>query len=215
MSQDETSAKNDRDVRTGKRLTLIFLLWPIVLVEVLFMTSAEAVTTFGLLAAPILSAVLVWVAMRHYPGTRRFLKIFVAVTFTLTIVLNYYCAIRANAGLFPQTIAHVYDQLSGSPLRRLSLVFGDLFRYAPLTKGLTGMHTIPQMLWFLVLQHCATMTGPYFLLLMFVTPAFLALPVFWLWVVLSVLYVVLPQRAWAWMTAVLVHGWKKMMKHGH
>jgi len=35
-------------------------------------------------------------------------------------------------------------------------------------------------------------------------PWWLALPVFWLWVVLSVLYVVLPQRAWGWMKALVV-----------
>ena len=32
-------------------------------------------------------------------------------------------------------------------------------------------------------------------------PSWLALPIFWLWVVLSVLCVVLPQRAWGWMKA--------------
>ncbi|MHB8070422.1 MAG: hypothetical protein ACYDHF_00520 [Candidatus Cryosericum sp.] len=37
------------------------------------------------------------------------------------------------------------------------------------------------------------------LLLLVLSPSWLAIPVFWLWVVLSALYVVLPPRAWKWM----------------
>jgi hypothetical protein len=44
-------------------------------------------------------------------------------------------------------------------------------------------------------------------------PSWLALPTFWLWVVLSVLYVLLPPRAWGWMRAAVVQGWKKIAKH--
>lgn len=60
------------------------------------------------------------------------------------------------------------------------------------------------MLLSLVFQHYSPLTGPFFLLLLLIIPSFLALPVFWLWVVLSVLYVVLPQRAWVWMKAGVV-----------
>jgi len=42
------------------------------------------------------------------------------------------------------------------------------------------------------------------LALLVLVPFWLALPVFWLWVVLSVLYVVLPQRAWRWIKAGVV-----------
>jgi hypothetical protein len=48
------------------------------------------------------------------------------------------------------------------------------------------------------------LTGPFFLLLLLILPSFLAIPLFWLWVLLSVLYVVLPQRAWGWMKAGIV-----------
>jgi hypothetical protein len=42
------------------------------------------------------------------------------------------------------------------------------------------------------------------LVLLVLAPSWLALPIFWLWVVLSTLYVVLPQRAWGWMKAKAV-----------
>ncbi len=40
-------------------------------------------------------------------------------------------------------------------------------------------------------------------------------PIFWLdvvLVILSVLYVILPERAWEWMKAAVVRGWRKMVK---
>jgi hypothetical protein len=45
------------------------------------------------------------------------------------------------------------------------------------------------------------------LLLLVLSPSWLALSVFWLWVALSVLYVVLPQRTWGWMGGALRRGW--------
>lgn len=50
------------------------------------------------------------------------------------------------------------------------------------------------------------------LLPLLITPRFLAMPVFWLWVVLSVLYVVLPQKAWGWMKARVVRASAKFRR---
>jgi hypothetical protein len=44
------------------------------------------------------------------------------------------------------------------------------------------------------------------LLLLVLSPSWLTIPVFWLWVVLSALYVVLPQRAWKWTGNALRRG---------
>jgi Zn-dependent protease with chaperone function len=57
------------------------------------------------------------------------------------------------------------------------------------------------------------MVGPYFLLLMFLAPPFLAFPIFWLWVVLSVLYVVLPERWWRWFRDRVKLLWKRIGHH--
>jgi hypothetical protein len=56
----------------------------------------------------------------------------------------------------------------------------------------------------------ASMTALPCFLLMLITPSFLALPVFWLWVVLSVLYVVMPQKAWGWMRDKAKLLWKRV-----
>jgi hypothetical protein len=62
----------------------------------------------------------------------------------------------------------------------------------------------------LFLSPYTPMLGPYYLLILLIIPPFLAFPIFWLWVVLSVLYVVLPQRAWGWMKSSVVRGWKRV-----
>ena len=51
------------------------------------------------------------------------------------------------------------------------------------------------------------MTSVPILLLLLIIPHFLALPVYWLWVVLSALYVVLPSRAWKWTGHALQRAW--------
>ena len=53
----------------------------------------------------------------------------------------------------------------------------------------------------------AAMTGQNFLLLILINASFLAMPVFWLWIVPSILYVVLPQRTWGWMKVAVVRLW--------
>ena len=89
----------------------------------------------------------------------------------------------------------------------------DLFsKYVTLPSFLGPLtdQNMPLLLLYLVVSQYSLLTGPYFVLLLLITPSFLALPVFWLWVVLSVLYVVLPQRAWLWMKSSVVRGWKRV-----
>jgi hypothetical protein len=56
------------------------------------------------------------------------------------------------------------------------------------------------------------MTVVPFALPILITPRFLSFPIFWLWVILSVLYVVLPQRAWGWAGHVLHRTWTKVRR---
>jgi hypothetical protein len=48
------------------------------------------------------------------------------------------------------------------------------------------------------------------LAMLVLVPSWLALPTFWLWVVLSVLYVVLPPRAWGWMKHEAKRVWARV-----
>jgi hypothetical protein len=50
------------------------------------------------------------------------------------------------------------------------------------------------------------------LVLLVLSPSWLAIPVFWLWIVLSALYVVLPQRAWKWMGHALQGVWSAIRR---
>jgi len=68
------------------------------------------------------------------------------------------------------------------------------------TEGIPGILLglpafVPVFRWTIFTPY-AFMTSVPILLLLLIIPHFLALPVFWLWVVLSALYVVLTSRAW-------------------
>lgn len=50
------------------------------------------------------------------------------------------------------------------------------------------------------------------LLLLVLSPSWLAIPVFWLWLVLSVLWVVLPPKAWKWTGDALQRSWSAIRR---
>ncbi len=79
------------------------------------------------------------------------------------------------------------------------------------TEGIPGILLglpafVPVFRWTIFTPY-ALMTSVPILLLLLIIPPFLALPIYWLWVVLSILYVVLPARAWKWMGNALRRGW--------
>lgn len=50
------------------------------------------------------------------------------------------------------------------------------------------------------------------LLLLVLSPSWLAIPVFWLWIVLSVFWVVLPSRTWKWTGDALQRAWSAVWR---
>lgn len=200
-----------------RRLTRIFLLWPVfqLLVTYLFGLCLSSLLTpvngdyfyilyeYMMFLSPVLTAVLVGIALRHRPVLYRLLKVVVGVSLVLAVLTNYTCATTASGGNFLQVLRGSIHYPDRSLLGKLMGLYERFATLPSFVGPLTSYRTL-LTLFFVGVQHCSLLAGPYFLLLMLITPPFLALPVFWLWVVMSVLYVVLPQRAWARMKAELI-----------
>ena len=162
-----------------------------------------------MLLSPVVAAVLIVIALRHHPVLHRFLKVVVAFSLFLMVPTNHTSATVASRGGFFQAWTKDYNLYPFLPLAdKLAGLFTKYVTLPTFLGPLTDQN-MPLLLLYMVVSQYSLLTGPYFVLLLLVAPSFLALPVFWLWVVLSVLYIVLPQRAWGWMKSSLVRGWKK------
>jgi len=164
------------------------------------------------LGSPVLAAIMIVIAVRHYPASRRFLKWFVAITLVATILFGgfFQCASLASRGKLVSTMEHTYTNYSNAepPISTsrvvlttyMDMVFEPLFPIsdAYFYPSVRGVFLAVYYFASKILYAYTPMLGPYYLLILLVTPSFLALPIFWLWVVLSILYVVLPARAWKW-----------------
>ena len=64
----------------------------------------------------------------------------------------------------------------------------------------------------MLLGFLLTVAGYMPLLFLVLSPSWLALPIFWLWAVLSVLYVALPSRAWKWTGDALRRAWSAVWR---
>jgi len=140
------NSENSRKANVEKWLFGILLLWATVILVLGFLGQSANRSDLGgyvaYIGSPILVAILVGIAVHHYPATRTFLRTLVALILLGTVV---------NGGSF-----------QGSR----------------------------------VMQH-----GPLLMvyqLFAFVTPPSLVRLVFLLYMILSVMYVVLPRRAWGW-----------------
>jgi len=103
-------------------------------------------------------------------------------------------------------VEHIVDQFKTPP--RVSLVEALRTRMELLPYV---VHNIILSFWdFLSIRDTCTIAailgapGIPILAMLVLVPSWLALPVFWVWVLLSVLYVMLPERAWRWMKAMVV-----------
>ncbi len=202
----------------------ILLLWPpFVLIcdtvgTAVGMPFADYLVFFG---SPVVAAILAGIAIRHYPATRKFLKTLVGLLLITTVLWGgfFQCASLAHKEKLRSTMKHTYfAYFDAKPLLSMprvtlityrSVVSQPLFPVsdadanATLRGALVGVFGYAS----LCLSPYTPMLGPYYLLLMLITSPFLAIPIFWLWVVLSVLYVVLPSRAWGWIGNTLRRGW--------
>lgn len=196
----------------GKRLTLIFLLWPAVLITVTWRSLLPSFVQYwlyelGIILSPVLAAILICIALRHRPVLHRFLKVVVALSLIGLAITNFTCAKTASEGNLLQELTkyyHVYP--AQTPIEGLVNLYGRFVVTLPPFLGPFNDRNELLVLLSLVFQYYSPLTGPFFLLLLLITPSFLALPIFWLWVVLSVLYVVLPKRTWGWMKAMVARG---------
>jgi hypothetical protein len=162
--------------------------------------------------ASVVAAVVVIVALRHMPITRPFLKKFVALLLLTTLVLGgfYECAVLAREGSLWRMLGDVFEEEThGSVtvppvLAALSLPISGVFDFSG--DHISELSRFVPSIAILLCEPYEAMFAPYFVLILLITPASLALPVFWLWVILSVMYVVLPQRAWKWAGNALWRG---------
>lgn len=195
-----------------RRLIWLFLLWSPALLAIrmlaVYTNNGNILYSpllwlyeLGMLLSPAAATVLVVIALRHHPVLHRFLKIAVAFSLCLMVLTNYTSAFIASRGEFFQAWTKDYNLYPSFPLAdKLVGLFTKYVTLPAFLGPLTG-ENMPLLLFYTMIQQYSLLTGPYFLLLLLIAPPFLALPVFWLWVVLSLLYVVVPQRAWGWMKA--------------
>jgi nitrate reductase NapE component len=205
-----------------KWLFLAMFVWPVInlVIAGVFLLGqfGDYVLFFG---SPVVVAILAGFALRRYPATRKFLKTLVGLLLITTVLWGGFlrCTSLAHQGKLLSTIEHTYSTYSDAepslsmPRVMFStycpLVSQPLFHVGPPDANATLRGTIVGMFGYtsLFLYPYAPMLGPYYLLLLLITPSFLAFPVFWLWVVLSILYVVLPSRTWKWIGNTLRRAW--------
>jgi|SRR5450756_474099 len=204
-----------------RRLIWLFLLWSPALLAIrmlaVYTNRGNILNSpllwlyeIGMLLSPIVAVVLVAISLRHHPVLHRFLKIAVAFSLCLMVLTNYTSAFIASRGEFFQAWTKDYNLYPSFPLADKLVGLFTKYVTLPTFLGPLTDQNMPLLLLYLVVSQYSLLTGPYFVLLLLITPSFLALPVFWLWVVLSVLYVVVPQRAWLWMKSSVVRGWKRV-----
>ena len=196
-----------------RRLIWLFLLWSPALLAIRILNSPWLwLYEIGMLLSLMVAAVLVVIALRHRPVLHRFLKVAITFSLCLMVLTNYTSASIASHGGFFQVWTKDYNLYPSFPLA--DKLVGLFTKYVTLPSffGPLTDQNMPLLLFYTMIQQYSLLTGPYFLLLLLITPSSLALPVFWLWVVLSVLYVVLPQRTWGWMGGALRRAWSAVWR---
>jgi len=197
-----------------RRLTRNFLMWPafqlsatlftgLLLSSLLAPVNGDYFYIFYeylMFFSPILTAVFVVTALRHRPVLHHLLRVVVGVSLVVAMLTNYTCATAASGGDFLNVLKGSVRYPDRSLLGKMLGLY-DRFVALPSFAGPLADYPTPLMLLFVGIKHWSLLASPYFLLLMVITPSRLAFPLFWLWVGLSVLYVVLPTRAWGWMKA--------------
>jgi len=198
---------------TEKWLFGMLLLWPI-FVWIFGMFGAAVQEPFAdyleFFGSPVVAAILAGIAIRHYPATRKFLKTLVGLLLIVTILGGgfFQCATLSHQNKLRSTMKHTYFACLGAkpPLSAIQITFitynsvvskplflvSDADANSTLRGALVGVFGYIS----LFLTAYIPMLGPHYLLLMLIVSPFLALPIFWLWLVLSVLYVILPSKAW-------------------
>jgi hypothetical protein len=173
--------------------------------NIMFRSNSHLWIYIGVLLTTVVSlavaAIVVIIAVRHLPVTRPFLRKFVALLL-LTAMLGggfySFATMSYERQLYTSLSISLNQEGQQNPATRVSPLIEILsIPYFSIERG--GWQASDRSGALPMLIHTfASMTVLLCFLLMLITPPFLALPVFWLCVVLSTLYVVLPERAWRW-----------------
>jgi hypothetical protein len=221
MARDEERDNSTRLTSVlERRLTRNFLMWPVFQLSATFLTGLlfssllvpvngdyfYILYEYAMFFSPILTAIFVVTALRHRPVLHHLLRVVVGVSLVVAVLTNYMCATAASGGDFLNVLKGSVRYPDRSLLGKMLGLY-DRFVDLPSFVGPLADYPTPLMLLFVGVKHWSLLASPYFLLLMVITPSRLAFPVFWLWVVLSVLYVVLPSKAWRWTGGALQRGW--------
>ena len=175
--------------------------------NIMFRSSSHIWTYINVVLATVVSlvvaAIVVIIAVRHLPVARPFLRKLVALLLLMTMLSGgfyFFSTISHEKKLYSSLSTSLNQENQQNPTTRVSPLIEVL--------GLTYL-SIDGRGWQGIDRSCALLTLIYpfasmtilpCFLLMLITPSFLALPVFWLCVVLSAMYVVWPRRWWRWMT---------------
>lgn len=209
-----------RRMGIGASLTMALLFWLAVLIA--FGIAVRIMPSYTMwkygaylayVGSPVVATIIVVIALRHYPASRLFLKGFALVILVATALVGgfYHCATIASHGSLLKAIevaANTSTGISSSFPSSISPTQVPISRFNAASYYLLGMVYSPWMPLARVvpvgyLLNLAAMPWPYLVLLMLVTPRVLAMPVFWLVMLLGLLYAV-PQQAWTWMKTVAV-----------
>lgn len=150
----------------------------------------------------VVAAIVVVIAVRHLPVARPFLRKFVALLLLTTMLgggFYFFATLSHKKQLYSSLSISLNQENQQNPATRVSPLL-EILGIPYLSIDGRGWKEIDRSGSLLTLIYpFASMTALPFFLLMLITPSSLAMPVFWLWFALSVLYVVLPQRVWGWM----------------
>jgi hypothetical protein len=210
-----------------QRLTRNFLMWPVfqlsatLLTGLLFSSLLAPVNgdyfyilyEYVMFSSPIVTAIFVVTALRHRPVLHHVLRVVVGVCLVVAVLTNYTIATTASGGDFLNVLKGSIRYPDRSLLGKMLGLY-DRFVTLPSFIGPLADYSTPLMLLLVGIKNWSLLASPYFLPLMVIMPSRLAIPLFWLWVVLSILYVVLPSRAWRWLKAAAVRGWRKTRHEG-
>jgi hypothetical protein len=160
----------------------------------------------------VVAASVVIIAIRHLPVARPFLRKFVAFLLLMTMFSGgfyFFATISHERKLYSSLSMSLNQENQQNPTTRVSPLMEILgFPYMSVDSNgwmTGGVLTLTYPFACMTILPC--------FLLMLITPPFLALPVFWLLVVLGLLYVVLPQRAWARMKTGAELLWRRVGHH--
>ena len=227
MARDEERDNSTRLTSVlERRLTRNFLMWPVFQLSATFLTGLlfssllvpvngdyfYILYEYAMFFSPILTAIFVVTALRHRPVLHHLLRVVVGVSLVVAVLTNYTCATAASGGDFLNVLKGSVRYPDRSLLGKMLGLY-DRFVALPSFAGPLADYPTPHMLLLVGIKNWSLLASPYFLLLMVITPSRLAFPVFWLWVILSVLYVVLPERAWRWIENKTQLLWKRIGHH--